>query len=89
MLSERQRTSPDTEPKKSIIDFPPDCFKKFALIDVKENSGNNWIIGKIMERNAEENIIKIRCEGIRQELVKQKELYFQIFTLSHNFCSLI
>lgn len=70
MLSERQRTSPETEQKKTILDFPPDCFKKFAFIDVKENSGNCWLVGKIMERNAEENTIKIRCEGMRQELVK-------------------
>ena len=75
MLSEKQKTSPDAEQKKSILDFPPDCFKKFAFIDVKENSGNTWIIGKIMERNTEENIIKIRCEGMRQELVKKKKNY--------------
>ncbi len=46
-----------------------ELFQKYTFIDVKENSGNNWIIGKIMERN-EENVVKIKCEGIRQELVK-------------------
>lgn len=43
-------------------------YKNNYYVDVRDMSGS-WIVGKILEVNPEEMILKIRLEGTKQESV--------------------
>lgn len=67
-MSSLNKTSPDIEMRK-LSEFPFEYLKRNYFIDIKETSGTNWLIGRIIDLNSEENVLKVRCEGMRQELV--------------------
>ena len=49
-------------------ELEPLLFRNNYYVDVRDMSGS-WIVGKIIEVNNEELILKIRMEGTKQEIV--------------------
>jgi hypothetical protein len=62
-------------PSPKVLDYKqkPDLdsflFKKDYYIDVRDMAGT-WVVGKIIDANLEEMVLKIRMEGTKQESVR-------------------
>lgn len=51
-------------------------------IDIRDMSGT-WVVGRIIEINPEEMVLKIRIEGTKQENVRKFYVFFKNFFLSY------
>ena len=60
--------SPKVFENKIKQEFESFLYKNNYYVDVRDMSGS-WIVGKILEVNPEEMILKIRMEGTKQESV--------------------
>ena len=65
----------DSKIKQELESF---LYKNNYYVDMRDMSGT-WIVGKIIEVNLEEMILKIRMEGTRQETVIQTNNYLYTY----------